>query len=79
MASTNSYGIDNVTKKELCLSSPEILPALVNIFNLSLDTGTFPNRWKQALITPVHKKGDKSNISNYQYQFCRTFPNCLRK
>ena len=64
MASTNSYGIDNVTKKELCLSSPEILPALINIFNLSLDTGTFPNRWKQTLITHLHKKGDINNISN---------------
>ena len=27
-------------------------------------TSTFPSDWKKAEITPVHKAGDKSEVSN---------------
>ena len=38
----------------------------MNIFNLSLSTGIFPNRLKVAKVTPIFKKGEKSSISNYR-------------
>ena len=65
MTSTASTGCDNITLKELCMSSPEILPVLTNIFNVSLHTSTFPARWKHSLITPTYKKGDICNMDNY--------------
>ena len=36
------------------------------IFQNILETGIFPDRWKEANITPVHKKKDKQIVSNYR-------------
>ena len=40
------------------MSSPKDLPALSHIFNLSINTKTFPSQWKHAQVTPIYKKGD---------------------
>ena len=66
MAATASCRVDNNTMKKLRLSTPEILPVLCSLFNQSLYMATFPYKWKCALVTPVHKKGDVHDISNYQ-------------
>lgn len=39
---------------------------LVKLFNLSLQHGMFPARWKISTLTPIYKKGDKCNIANYR-------------
>lgn len=39
---------------------------MVYIINLSYETGIFPNALKKALIKPLHKKGSKSDMSNYR-------------
>ena len=36
------------------------------IFDNILETGIFPDQWKEANVTPVHKKNDKQIISNYR-------------
>lgn len=36
------------------------------IFNKSLGLGYFPNIWKKSFVTPVHKSGDKHNVTNYR-------------
>jgi hypothetical protein len=36
------------------------------IFNLSLQTGSLPDNWKTAAVTPVFKKGSPSDPSNYR-------------
>jgi len=35
------------------------------IFAASLHQGTVPQDWKKALVTPLFKKGEKSNQENY--------------
>ena len=42
-----------------------ILP-LKLIFRNIITTGVFPDIWKQANITPIHKKGSKQVVSNYR-------------
>ena len=48
----------------------EILPIFVDlfchIFNLSLQTGYIPDRFKVAKVEPVFKLGDKQIFSNYR-------------
>ena len=43
-----------------------ILPYLVQLFNEILDTGNFPSEWSESIITPIHKKGPKSDPGNYR-------------
>jgi hypothetical protein len=39
---------------------------LTLIYNLSLNSGIFPDLWKTAKVKPLHKKGDKYNMHNYR-------------
>ena len=36
------------------------------LFNLSLQSHTYPKLWKLAHVMPIFKKGDKSLVSNYR-------------
>jgi hypothetical protein len=42
-----------------------ILKSLKNIFNLSLNTGLFPDDWKIARVTPIYKSENKTECGNY--------------
>ena len=55
--------INNRILKELAdsLSLP-----LSDIFNYSLSSGKLPSVWKLANVTPIHKKDDPSDVSNYR-------------
>jgi len=46
--------------------SPIISPIISHIINISLNVGQFPDGLKIARVTPIHKAGDKTNISNYR-------------
>jgi len=39
---------------------------LTDIYNLSLESGIFPEQLKIAKVIPVHKKGNTKNINNYR-------------
>ncbi|XP_031629236.1 uncharacterized protein LOC116344703, partial [Contarinia nasturtii] len=39
---------------------------LTIIFNESLSSGQFPNKWKRSSVTPIFKKGARSKIENYR-------------
>ena len=61
-----SHGIDNISAKMLKICDISIVKPLKIIFNNSLNEGVFPNLWKKANITPIHKKGDKNDVKNYR-------------
>jgi hypothetical protein len=44
----------------------EIAPALVIIFQRSLQYGEVPEDWKTANVTPIFKKGSKAERGNYR-------------
>ena len=39
---------------------------LLNIFNLSLEKGIFPDELKIASVTPIYKTGDENDFGNYR-------------
>ena len=42
-----------------------IAPILQLIYQRSLDSGKLPSIWKEANVSPIFKKGDKSDPANY--------------
>ncbi|CAL4245942.1 unnamed protein product, partial [Meganyctiphanes norvegica] len=44
----------------------KIICSLAHIFNLCCNQGVFPAELKLGCITPIYKKGDKFNVSNYR-------------
>ncbi|EFO84347.1 hypothetical protein CRE_15119 [Caenorhabditis remanei] len=54
------------------------------IFNKSLSSGNVPNVWKNAIVIPLHKKGPKTNCSNYRpialtSSICKTIESIVRR
>ena len=44
----------------------ELAPSLQLIFQRSIDTETIPDIWKEANVSPIYKKGEESEPSNYR-------------
>ena len=44
----------------------ELKGVLIIIYNRSLSESKIPNDWKMANVTPIFKKGKKSDAGNYQ-------------
>ena len=59
-----AYGPDGIGPKVLKNISNSIAPSLLKLFRASLALRTVPNTWKCAKVTPIYKKGDKSNPIN---------------
>ena len=59
-------GPDNIPAWVLKHCATEIAPILSRLFSESLHTGHIPCDWLTANITPVFKKGDRSNPANYR-------------
>lgn len=58
-------GSDDISPYFFKVAAPAIAHSLGSIFNNSIRSGIFPDMWKVAKVTPVHKKGDKECMDNY--------------
>ena len=49
-------------------AASELAPFLQFLFTLpqSLYTGSVPQAWLKAIVVPVHKKGNRSQVDNYR-------------
>ena len=62
----SSAGIDRLKPKVIKAIKTEISPIATHLINLSLRQGIFPDKLKEALITPVYKKGAHNLANNYR-------------
>ena len=61
-----SSGMDLLSSK-LCKDAFLVLTdQLIHLFNCSLATGIFPDKWKIAKVLPLFKGGDRENVNNYR-------------
>ena len=61
-----SPGPDGFLPRVLKEVEDEVIPHLVTIFNASIRSGCVPRDWREAEVTPIFKKGDVSQPSNYR-------------
>ena len=61
-----SSGPDGIHPHVLQRTAKAMSKPLAHIFLQSLDTGEVPEDWRTANITPIHKKGDRAEPSNYR-------------
>ena len=61
-----AIGVDKIHPKVLKECSESLSKPLSIIFNSSYLTGSLPKHWLCANVTPLFKKGDKLNPSNYR-------------
>ena len=59
-------GLDGISRRLLRETAHQIAPSLSQLFNKSLSSGSLPDEWKLANITPVFKKGDQHYVENYR-------------
>ena len=61
-----AHGPDDISGRMIHLCGANITLPLSIIFNNITNTEIFPNLWKSANITPVHKKDSKQDVRNYR-------------
>ena len=81
---TKSCGPDNIHPLVLQKTASATCVPLKLIFNRSLGNGECPDDWRSANVTPIHKKGDRTNPSNYRpvsltSQVCKVLESIVRK
>ena len=59
-------GPDGISAQMLILCGDTAAIPLKLLFNNILSTGLYPNIWKLANVTPIHKKNDKQVVKNYR-------------
>jgi exonuclease III len=65
-----SSGIDGLSQENLILGKRNLLAPLTTIINKSIEEGEFPASWKEAVVTPVLKKGSPQSLNNYRPVSC---------
>jgi hypothetical protein len=66
MPTSKATGLDGFGVHILKISAPAIVASVTRICNLSIETGKFPDKWKEARISPIFKGGKRENCSNYR-------------
>jgi hypothetical protein len=61
-----SHGYDKISLKIMKSSAPYVLSPLTYLCNKILQTGILPDRLKFSEVKPLHKKGEKAEITNYR-------------
>ena len=63
---TKATGTDNIRPRLLKLAAPYIATEITYICNKSISSSSFPTKWKEAKVSPLHKQGPSDDINNYR-------------
>ena len=66
MKSSVSRTPDAIPTYYLQHTASQLIEPLYILFNFSVCTGQVPDIWKQALVTPIYKKGSSNDPKNYR-------------
>ena len=63
---SKATGTDNIGPRLLKLAAPCIAEEITFICNNSIRSSCFPDKWKEAKVSPLHKNGPLEEINNYR-------------
>ena len=63
---SKSSGLNNVSSFAIKEAFIALIPEVTFMFNMSLETLTFPTKWKMATVAPIPKSGDLTSVQNYR-------------
>ena len=66
LSNGKSPGEDGILNIMLKSAREVIVPYLVILFNKILDSGQYPERWSDAVLFPLHKKGSATDKNNFR-------------
>ena len=61
-----AHGVDDISIAILKMCPQEIAIPLKMIFEKAIDTGNYPQLWKEANVQPIHKKNSRQLVENYR-------------
>ena len=64
ICTTKSSGLENVSSGVIKAAFSALISPLTHLYNLSLSTCLFPDKWKEARVVPIPKGGDTSQVTN---------------
>ena len=78
---SKSPGHDQIPVKVIKDAVEIVSKPLAKIFNSFMEEGIFPDIWKLAMVTPIFKKGQKSDfcVTTGQFLYLQYCQNCSRK
>ncbi len=63
---SKASGPDGISAKMLNGTASSITPSLTRLFNMSIESGIFPAKWKLSSVVPIPKGSDHTSPSNYR-------------
>ena len=63
---SKATGLDSISAKVLRVTAPYITKIVTKICNHSIEHDTFPQAWKIARVSPLHKRDSVHELSNYR-------------
>ena len=66
LSSSKASSHDGVTAYMVKCAKNELIGILTYLFNRSLTLKVFPDLWKEAIVTPLFKSGNRDDLGNYR-------------
>ena len=62
----NACGLNNVLAEMLKAGGQDVILFMTKLFNTIFDKDIYPSKWAEAIIIPIHKKGNIHSEDNYR-------------
>ena len=66
LENNKAVAFDRVSNEMLKAAKLVIAKPLLNLFNAILSSATYPSAWKDDILSPLHKSGEKTDPNNFR-------------
>jgi hypothetical protein len=64
LGKNKSVGLDSISGELLKLGGEGMIPYLARLLDVTINNATIPSDWKKAIVFPIYKGGNRSQVSN---------------